>query len=511
MSARYAAATTADPFDRAVSCLTSLITSLSGHQALHLSHDRVEEQAEAGAREVARLVLQGHLDLRARREEAQLSALNRAARAALAQGRTRLEKGHRRRLNTVLGPVTVTRCALRGPQLANVHPADAQLALPRERHSLGLRKLAVLEAVRGSYDTTLEAIARRCGGPGLGKRQAEQLVQAAAVDIAAFYAAHTPVPATKETLLVISVDGKGIVMLPGHLREATRKAAERAKRTFRTRLSAGEKNCRKRMATLAVVHDAAPAKRRVHDIIAPPGGRTGARVRRPGPKAHAKWLTASVRDAPQKVIAAAFDQAEARDPQHRRCWVVLVDGATHQLDLIQAEAARRKVTVHIVLDIVHVIEKLWAAARCFHTATDPEAETWVGHKAARILAGDAAGAAADIRTQADRLHLSHDDRAAADTACRYLANNADFIDYEHALAAGWPIASGIVEGAARHLVADRLDITGSRWGVPGAEAVLTLRALISNGDFDSYWTFHAQKERERLYPKDDQHAYALLA
>jgi hypothetical protein len=85
MSARYAAATTADPFDRAVSCLTSLITSLSGPDALHLSHDRVEEQAEAGAREVARLVLQGHLDLRARREEAQLSALNRAGRAAVAE------------------------------------------------------------------------------------------------------------------------------------------------------------------------------------------------------------------------------------------------------------------------------------------------------------------------------------------------------------------------------------------------------------------------------------------
>ncbi|MGP3992044.1 hypothetical protein [Streptomyces sp. 3N207] len=122
----------------------------------------------------------------------------------------------------------------------------------------------------------------RCGAGAVGKRQAEQLVRAAAVDIADFYAARTPAPAASTTLLVLSVDGKGIVMRPGHLREATRKAAERATRTFRTRLSAGEKTCRKRMATLAVVHDAVPAVRRPHDIIAPSGGRTTRRTPRKG-------------------------------------------------------------------------------------------------------------------------------------------------------------------------------------------------------------------------------------
>jgi hypothetical protein len=339
----------------------------------------------------------------------------------------------------------------------------------------------------------------------------EDLVRAAAVDVAAFYTARTPHPAPAGTLLVISVDQKGIVMRPGHLREATAKAAARARHTFRTRLSTGEKSCRKRMATLAVVHDAEPAARRPHDIIASPGGRTGHRTVRKGPIARAKWLTASVREDAETVIAAAFDQAEARDPEHHRTWVVLVDGATHQRELIQAEAARRNVTVHIVLDIVHVIEKLWAAARCFHTATDPATEDWVGIKAARILAGDAPGAARDIRTEADRHHLSDDQRAATDKACRYLNNNADFVHYDQALAAGWPIASGAVEGAARHLVADRLDITGSRWTVPGAEAVLTLRTVISNGDFPDYWIFHARKEHERLRPLPDQHIYALQA
>jgi hypothetical protein len=245
MTAGYAAAAAADPFDRAASFLTCLIDSLSRPEALLLPHDRVEEDAENGARELARLLLQGHFD-RARREEAELAVLDAEGRAALAAGRTRLEKEHRRQLATVVGPVTVTRCALRGPGLPNCYPADQVLGLPRERHSLGLRRLVVLEAVRGSYDHALEAIERRYGARAVGKRQAEQLVRAAAVDIAAFYAARTPDPAASATLLVLSVDGKGIVMHPGHLREATRKAAERATRTFRTRLSTGEKTCRSR-------------------------------------------------------------------------------------------------------------------------------------------------------------------------------------------------------------------------------------------------------------------------
>ncbi|MFF4253796.1 hypothetical protein ACFY1L_21580 [Streptomyces sp. NPDC001663] len=216
------------------------------------------------------------------------------------------------------------------------------------------------------------------------------------------------------------------------------------------------------MATLAVVHDADPAVRRPHVIIATPGGRTTRRAPRKGPMACAKWLTASVEHDADHIIAAAFDEAEARDPQHRRCWVVLVDGAEHQLELIHAKAARRGVTIHVVLDVVQVIEKQWLALRCFHTATDPDAETWVGTQAARILAGDAFGAVTGIRAQADRLDLSPDQRAAADRACRYLENNAAYLHYDQALAAGWPIASVVVEGAARHLVADRLDITGSR-------------------------------------------------
>ncbi|WP_443073886.1 hypothetical protein [Streptomyces sp. NBC_01478] len=109
--------------------------------------------------------------------------------------------------------------------------------------------------------------------------------------------------------LVISVDGKGIVMRPGHLREATAKA----RHTFRIRLSTREKSCRKGMATLDVVHDAEPAVRRPHDIIAPPGGRIGHRTVCKGLVARANRFTVSVREDAETVIAASPQRSSGLD------------------------------------------------------------------------------------------------------------------------------------------------------------------------------------------------------
>ena len=126
-----------------------------------------------------------------------------------------------------------------------MHPADERLNLPEEKHSHGLRELAALEAARGSFDGMTAAI-ERATGVRLGKRQAEQLARRAAADVDAFYAWRTAAPADDETLLVLQFDGKGIVMRPEALREATARAA--ASRKLATRAVPGEKNGRKRMA-----------------------------------------------------------------------------------------------------------------------------------------------------------------------------------------------------------------------------------------------------------------------
>jgi hypothetical protein len=498
-----------DPFATSMAMFTALAASLAGPSAAGLTACELEDLLDERGREVIRQLLQDHFDLRAAREEQQARGRRAPVTGTDEITRARLETGHGRALATLFGTVTVTRCAWRKPGAPNYRPADAALSLPAGRHSHSLARLAALEAAAGSFDAAHAAIARRCG-PVIGKRQLEQAVVHAAADIPAFYATRIPEPCTASSLVIISADCKGIVMRPGALRAATAKAAAKLGK-MRTRLTAGEKPNRKRMAALVTVYDAEPAKRRPHDVIAPPGGRAGARPPRPGPKALAKWLAGSVRKDPAEVIAAAFDEAEARDPGHQRTWVVLVDGAEHQLSLIRAEAARRGVTIHVIIDIIHLLEYLWGAAWSFHEAGDPAAEDWVAVKALALLAGDSGRVAEEITAQAGSAGLRGSRRAGADACVRYLGNKHDCLRYDQALAAGWPIATGVIEGACRHLIADRLDIGGARWGLDGAEAVLTLRAVISNGDFTEYWRFHLEREHQRLYPGTRQGQYALGA
>ncbi|GGX82002.1 ISKra4 family transposase [Streptomyces fructofermentans] len=500
-----------DPYSASRDAFERLISTLADGPAANMPHDELEAQLEQLGRELLRQLMQNHLDQRARKEEDTVRADGQRPLVLGPEGqpRTWRETGHRRLLTCMFGPVRVTRIAYRGRGVANVHPADEKLSLPAGRHSRGLARLAVLEAVRGSYDQATAAIERRCGKV-LGKRRLKELVVASAVDIAAYYTAKIPTPCTREMPLIIQIDGKGVVMRPEALREATRRAvAKSAAAGRRGRLAPGEKPNRKRMATVACVFDTTPASRRPHDIVHPPGGRSETRPPRPGPKAVRKWCTASVIRSPEQVIAGAFAQAEARDPQHLRNWIVLVDGARHQLDLIHAEAAQRGIHPHVLLDFVHVAEYCWTAAHAFHPPGSREAETWAADKLTAILAGHADRAATEMTAQAAAEQLPAARREAVTTCHRYLTGHLDQLHYDTALAAGWPIATGAVEGACRHLIADRLDITGARWGLDGAEAVLQLRALITNGDFEDYWTFHAVREHQRLYPSPDQQDYSL--
>ncbi len=477
---------------------------LDGDEAAGLTHSGLEEQLGTRGRELTRPLLQDHLELRAAREQ-------RREQVSGADGvtRTRAEAGHGRPLATVFGQVTVSRIAYRAPGAGNLHPADAALNLPEEKHSHGLRRLAAAESARGSFQDAGSAITRATG-IRVGKRQVEQLAVRAAADVDAFYAARRPAPAADEVLLVLQFDGKGIVMRPGALRDATAKAAVSSRRKLATRLSPGEKHGRKRMAELAAVHDAVPAPRTAADIISPPGSDPPP-PRNRGPMAAGKWLTASVTDDIRSVVAAGSGEAARRDPGQKRTWAALVDGNNAQIEAITNEAARRGVTVPILIDFIHVLEYTWKAAWSFFDKGDPAAEEWVAAQAAKILEGKAGQVAAGIRRRASLFAYSPAERAGADECAAYLTAKGPFLHYPAALAAGWPIATGVIEGACRHLVKDRMDITGARWGLAGAEAILKLRALISNGDFDEYWAFHLRQEHHRVHQARYQDNVALAA
>jgi hypothetical protein len=160
-------------------------------------------------------------------------------------------------------------------------------------------------------------------------------------------------------VLVLSADGKGIVMRPGALRPATAKAAASATTKLSTRLSKGEKRNRKRLAEVGAVYDADPVVRTPADILAR-GEDTDPEQPAQAPVAANKWLTASVTDDAATVIGRLFDEADRRDPTHARTWIALVDGNNHQIDRIQAEATQRGIDVTILCDFIHVLEYLSA-------------------------------------------------------------------------------------------------------------------------------------------------------
>ncbi len=470
---------------------------LEGDESAGLSHGELEEQLQCRGRELLRRLLQDHLDLRAA-TEARLSVVTDDA--GVVHGA--VEPGHVRALASVFGPVEVGRVAYRHRGHHNLYPADGLLNLPVELHSHGLRRLAAIESSRGSFEQAAAAITRATG-QHLGKRQVEELAARAAADVTDFYASRTPSLVTEQDVLVISADGKGIVMRPDALRPATARAAATATPKLATRLSKGEKRGRKRMAEVGAVYDLTPVPRGPTDVFPDPRTTRGEHDRQgppaQAPRAKNKWVTASVVDDAATVIAAVFDQAERRDPAHARTWVALVDGNNHQIDRIHTEAATRGVQVAVVIDLVHVLEYLWGAAWCFFPEADPGAETWVRERALAILNGRARQVATGIRRRATATKLPKTKRRKADTCATYLTNKADYLNYPKALASGWPIATGIIEGACRSLVADRMDITGARWSVAGAEAVLKLRAVRANNDFQTYWHYHLQRERHRIH------------
>jgi hypothetical protein len=467
---------------------------LAGPEAAGLDHAAVEEQLAARGREIQRLMFQDYLD-------AQAAAEPRLRQVSSPDGvvRRRAERGHGRLLASVFGPVTVSRIAYRALGAANVHPLDERLGLPAGKHSHGLAKMTALAAAVVSLGQACAQVRARTGNK-LGTRQAQQLVRGAAADFDDFYAGRQPPPAGPGQVLVLSCDAKGIAVRPGQLRPRSQQLAGKAVPKQDGRLSRGEVRTRKRMAEVAAVFDLTPVPRTAGDILGPG-------PRPPGPAAAGKWLTASITADAADVVAAAAAEADRRDPCRQRTWIALADGNKDQIRWLGAQAAARGIDMPVLVDFIHVLEYLWDAAWCFFPEASPDAGPWVRARAAGILDGRAAEVAAALRADTAASGLSPAKHKTATRTARYLEAKAPWLDYPRALAAGWPISTGVIEGACRYLVKDRMDITGARWGIQTAEAILKLRALQANGDFDAYWAYHQQRENQRNHP----HSYTLAA
>lgn len=469
-----------------------------------IEHSDLEELLDKEGKELIRCILQGHLD-RLAKEEPVFDEVVGSDDVVRKQHRYDTEK----KLMTVFGEVKVTRIRYSQPGKKGLHPLEARLNLPDDKYSHNIRKRVAVESSKVSYDETIKSIETTTAGK-VGKLQAEQLVAKASQDFEAFYSSRKGNKSERaEDILAISLDGKGVVMRKEGLRESTRKAAEKEKHKLKTRLSRGEKGNRKRMATVAAVYDIEEHYRTAEQIM-----NIEERSEQAKPKPTNKRVWASIKREPIEVAKEAFDEAELRDPDRKRKWAVLVDGHVRQLDNVWSQITERGLegVVTPILDFIHVLEYLWKAAYCFYAEGSEEAEVWVKEKALLILQSKSSLVAGSIRGKATKLGLSKQDREPADKCATYFLNHWSMMRYDKFLEQGMPIATGVIEGACRHLIKDRLDITGARWSLNGAEAVLKLRSLRSSGDFDEYWDYHKKQERKRnhlsLYKRPKQYLAA---
>lgn len=486
----------ASVFNNVAQEFAQLITRVGSEKWLELEHDEIEQRVEVQGREVLRQLLEGHMTLRG------MGQLMGKVVGSDGIERPLERKDGSRQLGTVLGTVTVPRSGYYARGSSSLFPVDADLNLPQEKHSMTVRRRAAELAALSSFETSTELL-RKMTGSTAGKRQVEELVRTAALDFDSFYANTTLNPALGKTgpVLVLTFDMKGVVLRKEDLRPETRAAAAQdVPSSALDKRKVNRKLHRKRMAMVAAVYTVEHYVRTPEQVVA-----TLRRVHednkqtKPRPRNEYKRVWTSLERTPQKVIEEAFKEALSRDPDKQKTWVILVDGDPKQLKWVKKAARRHRVNVRIVLDIIHVIQYLWKAGKAFNTtdAKFEEVEAWVAERLLRVLKGKAGLVAGGMRRSATKMDMSAKDRKPIDKCASYLKKYAKYLRYDEALTIGTPISTGVIEGACRHLLADRVDITGARWSLEGVEAVLKIRALRSSGDFDDYWDFHREKEFER--------------
>jgi hypothetical protein len=449
-------------------------------EAGYLDHGDREKVIGDEGRELQRRLLQATFDLDSAREQRAEGVTS-----AAGVGHGIIEAGHGRGLASVFGPVRVTRLAYRNRREPNLYPADARAVLPADPYSLGMRALVAYHLAGGGFGQAQEVIEARTG-VRVGRAQLAGLAEDLAAWTGDFYAGRSRDAAEEQQpasdVVMMQADGKGIAMRPEH-----RKASQD---------SGSARPGVKKMAEIVAVADFAPAIREPEDIAAPPARRKA----HPGPEARDKWVSASVTESIEDMIAAAYDEADRRDPERVRQRVFLVDGNKQQITAIEAQAKERGLKVPVLIDYIHVSGYIGKAAAALHPADPAAAGQHADGQLLRVLHGRAKAVAATLAAVAAKTRANprtrHLDLTDVDKAVTYLANNHQHMRYDKALAAGWPIATGMIEGACRFVIEDRFGITGARWSPDGAETILKLRAVVVNGDLNDYLRYYKQRYRD---------------
>ena len=412
------------------------------------------------------------------------------------EGRTlnRLANRPERRYVSVFGELRIARVVYgtRETQKHEVVPLDARLGLPESEFSYLLQQWDQSLCVQNSYEESGQSIQRILRlGQTIGSL--EQMNRAMAEEVAGFHEAQ-PIPsaAQEDSLLVLTADGKGVPMRRDPAQEGP---------CPHGRLTKGQKAGKKREACVGGVYTVEPFVRTAEDVVNEVLRRQK-KVERPVPKN--KQLRAALTQTvagqeikgKERIFSWLSAQAEARNPDRSKPVICVMDGDRALWRLL----VQWVVGVVGILDIYHVLERLWEAAYCFFPEGSPEAKVFVTERLKRLLEGKVGYVLGGLKQMGTKGNLSKSRRKQLSQVLVYLENNRRFMHYDEYLAQGYPIGSGVVEGACRHLVKDRMEGAGMRWRVVGAQSMLDLRAVFLNGDWDSFQRYRIETNCRKLYP-----------
>lgn len=411
----------------------------------------------------------------------------------------RLPGTHARAYRSVFGDFTLDRVAYgtrAGQRIAFV-PLDARLQLPASDYSYLLQQwdqaLGCESAFARVGATLLDVLGLKQSTDSL-----ERMNRQMAAAVHPFRVSRPlPAPADEGEVMVAQADGKGVVM--------RRPADEPAILGHRAK---GQKANRKRMAVVGAIYSVGRVHRTPAEVVASlfrdPAADRPAAAARPRPVGKHVWASLTVeRDGiavpgTDLVFAWLASELSRRNPVGRREVVYLMDGQEALWDARRAYLPGANAVE--VLDLLHVTPRLWAAAHLFHREGSGEAVAFVRERLERVLTGQVSSVVHGLRRMATTRRLGGAKRKRLATVCGYLVKNAPRMRYDEYLAKGYPIASGVIEGACRHYVKDRLERAGMHWTRDGAQAMLDVRSEFLNGDWEAFQRFRIERETKRLYP-----------
>jgi len=355
-------------------------------------------------------------------------------------------------------------------------PVDADLNLPKEGCSDLLREWQERLGAYIPY-TQANSILEDLLGRPFSNRALQQAIQEDSEHVLNFYEQADPhLPDPNATILVVQADGKGVPLV----KDSDQKAPVRPGKGARP----GKKE-----AMVSSVYTIVPAPRTPQSVItslfhpqieADPLPRSGT---------YDKWLFATL-DGKSAALTRTAVQVRRREGTHILDRVALTDGA----EALQTRVQSQFPDFTLILDFIHADEYLWKAANALLGEKAQERSAWVEERTLQLLTGQTGAVIADLRQIAGTCKARSQAATTLTSVAAYYERNQAWMRYDEYLGRGWPIASGVIEGACRHLVKDRCEQSGMRWTQTGAEGLLRLRSVAENGDWEQ---FHAYRRRQR--------------